>query len=212
MRARPTGRLNCLVTHGTTRALSERSRKRAPPRLSMLRASRLMGIFSSIQPLGLLRLLDCRHRLGHLEEAPAQVRPLDPVIDTHQFERFALADGILFRLNHRCRLSSATACDRSGCYLFRHSIEEVIHIGLESLRQIIEAAGANPICATLVLLYLLKGQPDRLTKPFLAHAEKHAPTPQASADVSVDRVGTPRAPPSDTLALGHFASRSTCSS
>ena len=51
-----------------------------------------------------------------------------------------------------------------------------------------QAAGADPIGASLVFLDLLKRQADRLTEPLLAEAEHVSAESDAGADMDVDRV------------------------
>jgi hypothetical protein len=70
----------------------------------------------------------------------------------------------------------------------RQVLEEELHTDTEDPGQLEKPAGADSICALLVFLNLLERQAEMLAKFFLAHAKQHAPEPNPSPYVNVDRV------------------------
>jgi hypothetical protein len=67
-----------------------------------------------------------------------------------------------------------------------------IHRRVENLRNRLQPAGADAIGALLVFLDLLEGQPQRIRKLLLAHAEHHAAHADAAADILIGWIGNLR--------------------
>ena len=61
-------------------------------------------------------------------------------------------------------------------------VEEVADRHAEDAAQLVQAAGADPVGAALVLLHLLVGDAQQAAQPFLAHAQQQAPLAQQLAD------------------------------
>jgi hypothetical protein len=71
----------------------------------------------------------------------------------------------------------------------RRAFEEERYWHLQDLRDVMEAARADPICTLLVFLYLLECQAKGIPELRLAHAEHHPAHAHTSAHVLVSRVG-----------------------
>src|SRR5215216_7688557 len=124
-------------------------------------------------PCGLLALTAAQHLgvagradgLDHLEDALADAAFADLVVGAHQLERLALDQRILLLLERRAGLAEALAAaarhrparQRVG----RHLVEEVRHRHVEYLGELVKPARTDAVGATLVLLDLLEGEPDR---------------------------------------------------
>ena len=68
----------------------------------------------------------------------------------------------------------------------RHFLEEEGDRHVEDHRDLVQTAGADSIGATLVFLYLLKGQAERLAELLLAQSEECPPQADATSDMDVD--------------------------
>src|ERR671919_3256100 len=78
-----------------------------------------------------------------------------------------------------------------GCRLERllttvQALEEVADVDTERLRNIVQAAGGDPVDPLLVLVRLLVGHPDQLGHLLLGQSEHDPALANAQADIPVD--------------------------
>ena len=71
----------------------------------------------------------------------------------------------------------------------RRAVEEERHRHLQDVRDLLQAARADPVRALLVFLHLLKGQAERVAELLLTHAEHHPTHTHPRAHVLVRRIG-----------------------
>src|SRR3954454_9846206 len=123
-------------------------------------------------------------RLYEIEQTLTNRRVLDREISLDEFECFALTQRTGFESFHRrfCRAAHRRRAHRVGI------VEEERYRHVQNLAQLIEPARPDPVCAALVFLHLLEGQPDRLTELFLAEAEHVAAQSQPYPDADIDRI------------------------
>ena len=68
------------------------------------------------------------------------------------------------------------------------AFEEERHRHAQRLGNLLQAAGADPVRALLVLLDLLERDAEGVPETFLAHPDHHAAHPDAGTDVLVDGI------------------------
>ncbi len=88
-------------------------------------------------------------------------------------------------VNQSFRFSSTLKCSS----LLR-ALEEIADRDIENLAEQVKPAGADAVCAALILLDLLKGQVQRRGEMLLGYAEQCAALAQTASDLYVDWVGS----------------------
>src|SRR5580704_3624303 len=98
-------------------------------------------------------------RLRQVEEAAAHRSIVDLVVGGHEFVRLTLVQrvGVESLLGRFRKAGDRRSADRIG------GVKEKLHRNVEDPAQIVQPAGADPIGAPLIFLYLLEGQAERLT-------------------------------------------------
>ena len=134
-------------------------------------------------------LLGIGERPREFEEAAADRGIANRIVSVNEFDCFATPQRIGVKLLGR-RLDG-TGRNRLCVHRIR-VIKEELHRHAEDPAQLMQAAGADSVGTALVFLDLLKGQPDRLAKLFLAPAEHVAAQPDPGTDLHVDGVWSAR--------------------
>ena len=109
---------------------------------------------------------------------------VDVVIDTQHQQGFALCHRISIILPPCRFLHSWAGC--CALWRVRQLFKEIVHGHIERVGQLIQAASANAVSTTLVLLDLLECQIKHICQAFLAVAKQCAPLADTLANMNVD--------------------------
>src|SRR6266699_1817924 len=80
--------------------------------------------------------------------------------------------------------------DRPGVFLLQ-PIEEIADWNAQDLRDLVEAAGRDPVNAALVFVRLLVGDPDQIGQLLLGQPQHDPPLPDSRPDMAVDILSPP---------------------
>src|SRR4029079_3684989 len=115
--------------------------------------------------------------LDQVDDAPPELG----IVDAHERLGERQAVGGREKIGHiggRGRLAEAFRSRHTGNA--RRPVKEERHRHLKDVRNLLQPARADAICALFVLLHLLKGQAKSITELLLAHREHHATHPYAA--------------------------------